>query len=253
MKNIKVTIITVCYNSAATIEDTIKSVVNQTYPNIEYIILDGKSTDNTIEIVEKFRGRISKVSSEKDSGMYDAINKGIAKASGDIIGILNSDDFYSDKNVISDVVEMMAASNSDALYADLHYVGEQNTNEIKRYWKSGEYKEGMFLKGWMPPHPTFFVRKKVYEDYGVFNLEMISASDYELMLRFIHKFKIKIAYLPRVIVKMRVGGLSNVSLKNRLRANREDKKAWQMNNLHPNAFTLLFKPLRKLIQFAKKQ
>lgn len=248
----KVSIITVCYNSAKTIEDTIQSVINQTYDNIEYIIVDGLSTDSTLEIVDRYKDKITKVVSEKDNGLYDAINKGIGLATGNIIANLNSDDFYIDNNVIYDVVNKMSEDNSDTLYADLFYVDEHNTNKVVRNWVSGNYKKGMFFKGWMPPHPTFFVRKCVYDKYGKFNLELKSAADYEIMLRFIHKHECSISYLPRVVVRMRVGGVSNASIKNRLKANREDKKAWELNGLKPKPYTLIFKPLSKVLQFVKK-
>ncbi|MCB0410170.1 MAG: glycosyltransferase [Flavobacteriales bacterium] len=248
----KVSIITVCYNSSKTIEDTIQSVIKQTYYNIEYIIVDGLSTDNTLEIVNQYKDKITKIVSEKDNGLYDAINKGIGLASGDIIANLNSDDFYIDSNVIADVVTKMEEDNSDTLYADLYYVDAVDTNKVTRNWVSGPYKKGMFFKGWMPPHPTFFVRKKVYDQYGKFNLELKSAADYEIMLRFIHKHECSISYLPRVIVRMRVGGVSNVSIVNRLKANREDKKAWELNGLKPKPYTLIFKPLSKILQFVKK-
>lgn len=248
----KISIITVCFNSSKTIEDTIQSVINQTYPNIEYIIVDGLSTDNTLEIVDKYKDKITKVVSEKDAGLYDAINKGIGLASGEIIANLNSDDFYIDNNVIADVVAKMQEENNDTLYADLYYVDEVDTNKIVRNWVSGTYKVGAFFKGWMPPHPTFFVRKNVYNKYGKFSLELKSAADYELMLRFIHKHKCSISYLQRAVIKMRVGGVSNASLKNRLKANREDKRAWEMNGLKPKPYTLILKPLSKLLQFVKK-
>lgn len=250
--NPKVSIITVCYNSEKTIEDTIKSVVNQSYPNIEYIVIDGVSTDNTLAIINKYKDKISIIISEKDHGIYDAINKGIKLATGEIIANLNSDDFYIDNNVIADVVTSFEKDKTDTLYADLYYVDAIDTNKIVRYWKSKQYKDGLFLKGWMPPHPTFFVKKEVYEKHGLFDLQFKSAADYEIMLRFIHRFKTSIAYLPRVIVKMRVGGVSNASLKNRIKANKEDRRSWEVNGLKPNAFTLIFKPLSKLLQFVRK-
>lgn len=248
----KVSIITVCFNSEKTITDTIKSVVEQDYDNIEYIIIDGLSNDNTLSIVNEYSDRIAKIISEKDKGMYDALNKGIDLASGDIIGILNADDFYIDSTIISKVVQEMNSNNAQALYGDLYYVDEIDTNIVKRYWKSGKYKYGKFLEGWMPPHPTFFVKNEIYQQFGKFNLSLNSAADYELMLRFIHKHKISLAYLPEVMVRMRVGGMSNVSLKNRIRANREDKKAWEINGLTPRFYTFMLKPLRKLVQFIKK-
>lgn len=250
--NPKVSIITVCYNSERTIEDTLQSVINQSYPNIEYIVIDGISTDGTLSIINKYKDKITTIVSEKDNGIYDAINKGIKLATGEIIANLNSDDFYIDNNVIADVVTSFEKDKTDTLYADLYYVDAIDTNKIVRYWKSKQYKDGLFLKGWMPPHPTFFVKKEVYEKHGLFDLQFKSAADYEIMLRFIHRFKTSIAYLPRVIVKMRVGGVSNASLKNRIKANKEDRRSWEVNGLKPNAFTLIFKPLSKLLQFVRK-
>lgn len=245
----KITIITVTYNSASTIEDTVKSVVGQDYPEVEYIIIDGKSTDTTLKIVEQYEEQVSKVISEKDEGMYHALNKGIDMATGDLIGILNSDDIYTSSEVLSKVVNKMNKEGSDVLYADLEYVHPENLKKVIRHWHSGEYEQGKFKKGWMPPHPTFFVKKEIYERYGKFNTEFKSAADYELMLRLLHKYKVKPAYLPEVIVKMRTGGKSNVTLINRLKANMEDRRAWKVNGLKPGPFTLLFKPLSKLGQF----
>ncbi|MFT7612561.1 MAG: glycosyltransferase involved in cell wall biosynthesis [Parvicellaceae bacterium] len=245
----KVSIITIAYNSEETIEDTIKSVVNQDYPDIEYIIIDGKSTDRTLEIVEKYKSGISIVVSESDQGIYDAMNKGVLKATGEIVGILNSDDLYASNDVISNVVRNI--EDAECLYSDLVYVDRSNTDEVTRYWKSGEYKKGMFKKGWMPPHPTFFVRKTCYNKYGHYSLALKSSADYELMLRFIHKNEISVKYMPLTTIKMRVGGQSNVSVKNRLAANKEDRMAWSMNGLSPGTATIR-KPLSKLTQFLKK-
>lgn len=245
----KISIITVTYNSAATLEETIQSVVKQTYPDIEYIIVDGKSGDDTLKIVERYKDKISKIISEKDHGLYDALNKGISMASGEIIGILHSDDFYIHDQVISHYAEVFSNQKADAVYADLFYVDKVNTDKIIRKWKSGNYSLGSFLNGWMPPHPTFFVKKEMYLKYGNFNLDFKSAADYELMLRFIQKHHINIAYLPEFTVKMRVGGKSNVTVQNRIAANLEDRKAWEINGLKPRFYTLYLKPLRKLLQF----
>jgi glycosyltransferase involved in cell wall biosynthesis len=245
----KVTIITVCKNSEATIEDTILSVISQDYQNIEYIIIDARSTDRTLEIINKFRDKISVFISETDAGIYHAINKGIGLATGDIIGNLNADDFYSQPSVISMVVNTFRNKNAEAVYGDLHYIAKNNPKKIVRNWKSGAYKDGLFLKGWMPPHPTFFVKSSVYAEFGTFNTQLKSAADYEIMLRFIHKYKIKIAYLPQVLVKMRVGGKSNKTLLNRLMANIEDRKAWKINELKPDFLTLFLKPLLKMSQY----
>ena len=170
-------------------------------------------------------------------------------ASGDIIGILHSDDFYEHERVIEHVVASFKQNKADALYANLYYVDAGNTKKIIRKWKSGIYQPNSFKFGWMPPHPTFFVRKNVYERLGKFNLNFKTSADYELMLRFIHKHHIKLAYLNEYIVRMRVGGQSNASFNNRILANMEDRKAWEVNQLKPYFFTLWLKPLRKITQF----
>ena len=247
----KISIITTTYNSASTIEDTIQSVIEQDYQNIEYIIVDGLSSDNTLEIVNNYKSKIFKLISEKDSGIYDALNKGINAASGDIIALLHSDDFFIDKSVITKVVKAFEETNADSVYGDLYYVAKNNTTKIVRKWISGKYKHGMFLNGWMPPHPAFFVKKSCYEKYGAFNLNFKSAADYELMLRFLHKHKISTTYINEYLVKMRAGGQSNASVKNRVKANQEDRAAWTVNGLIPRFYTLTFKPLRKIIQFVR--
>jgi len=246
---VKVSIVTVCYNSAETIENTLISVLSQSYTNIEYIIVDGQSTDTTLEIIGRYKSRLSKVISEPDNGIYDAINKGILLASGELVGVLNSDDFYVNSTVIEEVVNELRRQNADCVYGDLQYVDRQDTNIVKRNWVSGKYEHGLFFKGWMPPHPTFFIKNDCYKKYGLFNLKLKSAADYELMLRMLHLHQIKAAYLPKVLVKMRVGGKSNISLMNRIKANREDKLAWDINGIKPKFYTLLMKPLSKLGQF----
>ena len=249
--SLKISIITVAYNAEKSIEDTIQSVLNQSYSNIEYIIIDGKSTDKTLDICNQYKTQITTIVSEKDKGIYDAMNKGVALATGDIIGVLNADDFYIDNDVITNVANLFQSTNCDGLYANLVYVDGCDTNKVTRTWISGKYKPNAFLKGWMPPHPTFFVKKECYQKYGDYSLELKSAADYELMLRFIHKHKISLSYLNQITVKMRVGGVSNASLKNRINANKEDRKAWQMNGLKPGFFTLIRKPLSKIFQFFK--
>lgn len=248
----KISIITVCYNSAETIESTLKSVISQDYPNIEYIIVDGGSTDNTLHIVQQYKQKISKIISEKDEGIYFAINKGIALASGDVIGILHADDFYADTEIISKVMNVFEKQQVDTVYGDLQYVDRQQSRQIKRHWEAGAYKPELFLKGWMPPHPSFFVKSTCYTRYGAYNTGLRSSADYELMLRLLYKYKCSATYIPEVLVKMRVGGQSNHSLRNRIRANREDKRAWKINGLHPHMFTFIRKPLSKLKQFFLK-
>ena len=249
----KVSLVTVCYNSADTIEDTLRSVLSQSYPDIEYILIDGASKDATLQKIEPIKSKIAKLVSEPDKGIYDAINKGILLATGDIVGVLNSDDFYTDDKVIEDVVKTFKNTQCDCSYADLQYVDRDHPDTVKRNWISGEYADGMFLKGWMPPHPTFFIKRKCYQDFGLFNLQLKSAADYELMLRMLHVHKIKSSYINRVLVKMRIGGKSNVTLVNRIKANREDKMAWKINNIKPRFYTLALKPLSKIGQFFGKK
>jgi len=246
---LKVSIITVVYNGATTIRHCIDSVLSQAYHSIEYIIVDGNSTDGTQDIIKSYGSKIQIFLSEPDKGIYDAMNKGIKLASGDIIGILNADDFYAATTVISEVAEAMTATHADGCYGDLNYVDGQDEKVIKRNWVSGSYKPNSFLMGWMPPHPTFFVRRKCYTDYGDFRLDMGSAADYEIMLRFIFKNGIKLTYIPKVLVKMRTGGVSNSTVKNRLTANSNDRKAWLVNDIKPWFFTLWLKPVRKITQF----
>lgn len=245
----KVSIITVCYNSAATIEDTIKSVLAQTYTNIEYIIIDGVSTDNTLDVIEPYKDRIAKVVSEPDKGMYDACNKGIKMATGDIVAILNADDIYASPYVIEKIVKQFEEKDCEALYGDLQYVAHDDLTKLVRHWRSGKFSVKKFLFGWMPPHPTFFVKRSVYEKYGFFDTTFRSAADYEYMLRVLFKYRVNVDYIPEVIVLMRQGGMSNATLKNRIRANKEDQLAWKVNGLKSYFFTLWMKPVRKIPQF----
>ncbi|MES2558821.1 MAG: glycosyltransferase family 2 protein [Bacteroidota bacterium] len=246
---IKISIITVCHNSQATIEDTINSIISQHYSNIEYIIIDGSSSDNSLEIVKSYGNKISKVVSEPDLGIYDAMNKGIALATGDVIGFLNSDDFYADNFVIDRIVEAFDQEGVEATYADLDYVSYSNKHHIVREWRSGDYDVKKFYFGWMPPHPTFFVLRSVYEKFGGYNLKLNSSADYELILRLCLLHKVKTYYIPNVLVKMRMGGQSNRSLKNRILANLQDRKAWSINGLKVPLYTLILKPLRKIGQY----
>lgn len=248
----KVSIITVAYNSAETIAECIQSVVNQTYSNIEYIVVDGSSTDGTQEIVRGFGDRVSVFKSEADNGIYDAMNKGLKLCTGEVVGILNSDDLYADNEVISDMVNLMQKTASDSCFSDLVYVDRKETNRIVRSWVSGEYTPERFLKGWMPPHPTFFLKRIYYDQFGLFDLSFNTSADYELMLRMLYKNKLSAAYLNRVTIKMRVGGQSNLSLRNRIKANIEDRRAWKVNNLKAPLFTTIRKPLSKIGQFFKK-
>lgn len=248
----KVSIITVCYNAASTIADTIESIRDQSYKNVEYIVVDGASTDGTLQIINQYRNVIDQFVTEPDKGIYDAMNKGINLSNGEVIGILNADDVYSSNDVLNQVVSSFLENDVDGIYADLEYVNQDDISKIYRYWKSRDYVPRDFYHGWMPPHPTFFLKKSCYEKYGLYLTDFRISADYELMLRMIEKHQISTHYLPKSIVKMRVGGESNVSLKNRWKANREDKKAWKVNNMKPGKLTLIKKPIHKLDQFWKK-
>lgn len=209
----KISIITVCFNSADTIVDTIMSVAAQDYSDLEHIIIDGGSTDDTREIIANFSS-VAIYLSEPDDGIYDAMNKGIAMASGELIGILNADDFYASDDVLSQIVKVFDEPQVDACYADLLYVKQHNTNKVVRYWKSCSYKQGLFKRGWMPAHPTFFCRKSVYERFGKFDLNYKIAADVELLFRFLEKYRINSIYLPKLLIKMRMGGTTNQSWSN---------------------------------------
>lgn len=243
-------IITPTFNSAATLRDTLQSVASQTYTDIEHIIVDGLSRDNTLEIVRSFP-HVRKLVSEKDKGIFDGMNKGLSLATGEVVGILNSDDLYQHSQVIEKVMDRFSDPAVDVVYGDLLYVDANDLNRVVRYWKAGNYSRKSFYNGWMPPHPTFFVRRKYYEQFGNFHIELRSAADYELMLRFLLRHQLRPSYIPEVLVKMRMGGNSNASLRGRLKANAEDRASWTMNGLKPYPWTLWLKPLRKLPQFVK--
>ncbi|MCC6385730.1 MAG: glycosyltransferase [Bacteroidia bacterium] len=248
----KISVITITYNSRYTIEDTIHSVLSQDYKDVEYIIVDGLSKDGTMDIVNKYKERIHRIVSEKDKGLYDALNKGISLATGDVVGMLHSDDVYAAENILSLVA---GAFNSDpaieGIYGDLVFVNRNDVNKIMRRWTAGEYREDAFTQGWMPPHPTFYVKRECYEKFGGFNTSLKLSADYELMLRMIHKNKIKIHYIPETLIRMRMGGTSNVSIFVKIKANLEDQLAWKLNGMKPGVLTIIKKPLKKLRQYLK--
>jgi glycosyltransferase involved in cell wall biosynthesis len=220
----KISVITVCYESAETIGQTLRSVRNQTYDNIEHIIVDGGSMDATLEVVAAAGSGVAKLISEKDKGIYDAMNKGIAWATGDIIGFINADDFYPSPDVLSTVAAAFESSSADSCFGDLCYVQQSDVSRIVRYWKSCMFKPGMFEKGWCPPHPTFFVRRAVYQRLGGFNLDYKIAADVELMARFLAAGHISSYYIPQVLVHMRLGGTTNRNLRNIIKQNLEIRR-----------------------------
>ena len=245
----KCSIITAVLNGCNTIGDTLESILGQLYKNVEHVIIDGGSTDQTLDILKKYKNRTARIISEPDRGIYDALNKGIHLSSGDIIGILNGDDFYAHDQVLNRVVDVFENQKVDSCYGDLQYVNRDNTSKIIRQWRSSGYKPGQFNYGWMPPHPTFFVKKDIYEKFGYFNTNFKIAADYELMLRFLEKFRISTHYIPEVLIKMRVGGVSNKNLRNMFLKSREDCKAWKVNDLKGRFYTVLLKNLSKIPQF----
>lgn len=244
----KVSIITACYNSASTIVDTLKSLEQQTYTNIEYIIVDGASKDNTLEVTQANCTRVTKIISEPDRGIYDALNKGIAAATGDVIGFLHSDDLFASPHIVQNIVDCFQQSNVDAVYGDLEYVDKTDTSKIVRLWRSGVYGRKQLANGWMPPHPTFYMKRELYSKFGFFDLNFKIAADYDSILRYLWVNKITLAYISNVLIKMRVGGASNRSLKNIYLKSKEDILALKKNGVFwPKA--LLFKNLSKIPQF----
>ena len=247
----KISIITATWNSAATVENAILSVASQRYPDLEHIIGDGNSSDETLPIVFRHEDKIAKLISEPDHGIYDAMNKGIALSDGEIVGILNSDDFYANADVLKKVAQVFKEKGVDTCYGNLIYVHPVNVQRVIRYWRAGEHRSRSFYQGWMPPHPTFFVRRSVYEQYGCFNPDLGTAADYELTIRFLLKYKVSTAYIPEVLVHMRAGGASNASLKSRLKTIRMASLSWKVNDLKPRPWTLTFRLLSKIIQYAR--
>lgn len=229
----KVSIITATNNSEKTIKDCLESLMSQVYQNIEFIIVDNVSTDMTIELVRSFKIKNNRIKliSDPDKGLYDAFNKGISYASGDIIGFLHSDDVYYDCFSIFNIVNFFREKETDGVYGDLQYVNKQDTKKIIRFWKSTHFDFSLLKKGWMPAHPTLFLKKEVYEKHGKFDLSFKISADYDFMLRILKDDSLKFNYLPYVITKMRVGGASNRSFKNIIQKTKEDYRALRSNNI----------------------
>jgi glycosyltransferase involved in cell wall biosynthesis len=260
----KISIITASFNNSSTIHDSIDSVLNQTIVrDIEHIVIDGGSTDRTADIIRSYGNKITQFVSEPDNGIYDALNKGIKLAAGDIIGILHADDLFASVHILEEVTAAFKKTDAEAVYGDIVYIRHDRPEKITRIWKAGRQGENWSKKkkpgsctcdnpwmwGWMPPHTSMFFKRELFEKYGNYRLDMCSAADYELMLRFCMGKAIRLAYLPELIVKMRTGGVSNANLKNRVKANYYDRMAWKVNDMKPYWFTLTLKPLRKSFQW----
>ena len=245
----RITLITATFNSASSIKTCLDSVVLQNYNDLEYLIIDGKSSDATLKIIKVYQQKFPfiKLISEKDSGIYDALNKGVQLASGDIIGFVHSDDFLEFNDIIYHIVSMTKSENLDGVYGDLQYVDKSNTKKIIRSWKSCDFKPRLLKQGWMPPHPTLFLKKEVYQKHGIFDLSYRISADYDFLLRIFKDPELKFGYLPKVITKMRVGGASNKSLKNIIKKSKEDYRAIRINNIG-NFLTLARKNFSKIKQ-----
>ncbi|MFD0941951.1 glycosyltransferase family 2 protein [Pedobacter boryungensis] len=246
--SLKVSLITVVYNGEKYIEDCVKSVISQKYNDIEYIVIDGESTDSTLAILEKHKSNIDIFVSEKDKGMYDALNKGIILATGDIIGILNADDMLANTDVISNIVSCFKQTSSDAVYGNLNYISP-DSNQIVRKWKSKQFTKKDIELGWMPAHPTLYIKKELFNRLGHYSLNFGTAADYELMLRYLYRFQINAVFLNQLIVKMRTGGMSNASFRHRYHALINDYKAIKANKVSFPLITILLKKMSKIRQY----
>lgn len=248
----KVSIITVCFNAQKYIKSCIDSVLMQDYPEIEYIIIDGKSKDNTVEILKSYGDKITRWISEPDKGLYDAMNKGVALATGEVIGFLNADDVMAYSGAVSDVIKTMQEQKSDAIIGDVVHTKEENLDEVIRHHHSRGYKPSHFEWGMMPAHLSFYTRKKFYTEFGGFDTQFRICADYDLMMRFLYIHKISFYYLPKVLVKMRTGGLSNQGLKSIIRINKEIKKSCMKNNVPTNWLKIYSKYFVKVFQLVQR-
>ncbi|GGF31778.1 glycosyltransferase family 2 protein [Echinicola rosea] len=245
----KVSLVTACYNSADTLQDTIDSICRQLYDDIEYIVVDGGSTDGTLEIIQRNANCIDYWISEPDNGLYDAMNKGIRAATGDVVGIINSDDFYHRDDAISRVVDCFERTGKDCVYADVRFVSPENLEKTVRYYSSKRFHHGLFKKGLMPAHPTFFTYKKYFDELGYYRTDYRIAADFELLLRYLYKYGLTYAYMPVDLIKMRTGGVSTQYLKNNWTINRENLKACRDHGLYTNYFHLYSRYFNKVFEF----
>lgn len=248
--SLKISIITVSYNSGKTIEDTIKSILAQKYDNYEHIIIDGASKDNTLDIIKKYekkyKGKLKYIS-EKDKGLYDAMNKGIKMATGDVIGLLNSDDVYASNNVLSLVNKNLEKSNYDGVHADLLYVSE-DLKEPKRKWVA---KEGKIKNGWMPAHPTLYLKKEVYDQKGLYDLQFKIVSDFDFIVRVCNDENIKLKYIPENLIYMRLGGVSSAGLKGYIKNVKEANRVLKHNNVKFSEFVIFKRFIKTILQYVK--
>lgn len=242
----KISIITAVYNNRETIESSLLSALGQQGPEVELIVIDGGSTDGTLDVINKYKDRIAVIVSGKDGGIYYALNEGLRRSTGEVVGILHSDDVYEGPGVLAKVAGVFSEKKTDAVYGDLVYT--RKDGRLLRYWKAGYYDASRLRNGWMPPHPSFFAKRSVYEKYGFFNTEFRIAADYELMTRFLFKYGISAAYLPEVLVKMRVGGKSNKNLANIIAKSREDYRIIKMHSVG-GLGALFLKNITKVHQF----
>jgi glycosyltransferase involved in cell wall biosynthesis len=244
---LKISLITPCYNAEAYIGRCIQSVIAQNYPGLEYIIIDGGSTDDTLNIIDQYKKHITRIVSEPDKGVYDAMNKGIKMASGDVVGVLNADDFFAEAEVLTTIGNAFPVQNADIVFGDLDYVDPDET--IVRKWRTKAYTKGVYNWGWMPPHPTFYCKRQLFEKFGLYKLDYGTAADYELMLRFMHVNELNTFYINKVLVRMQRGGMSNKNPINRVKAWIYDLKAMRNNGIRFPLLTLIMKPVRKIWQF----
>lgn len=247
----KVSIITATYNSSAHIADCVKSVNDQTYHDIEHIIIDGASKDNTLDIVNGISNRVGKIMSEPDKGIYDAMNKGINAATGDVIGILNSDDFFTSDDVIQTVADSFKYNDIDALYGDVHFVSPDNLYKSVRYYSSSVFNPSLFRFGFMPAHPSFYMKKECYDKYGLYALDYKIASDYDLLIRYLYKEKIKYKYIKKDFVTMRTGGVSTENFNSRVTLNKEIVRACRKYGIYTNLLMLSLKYLYKIFELKR--
>lgn len=248
----KISIVTVVYNRADTIGQAIQSVQSQCYSDIEHIIQDGGSTDGTLGVIRDLGNAKTCLLSERDEGIYDAINRGISRSTGDIIGLMHSDDFFADDHVIERVASVMQDPKVDGVYGDLQYVAVDDPTRVIRHWRAGRFTKALLRKGWMPPHPTLYLRREVFDNWGLYDKEMRIAADYDAMLRYLNKGNVTLEYIPKVLVKMRVGGESNRSIGRIIKKSREDFTAIRRNNVG-GIGTLILKNLTKIPQFIFKK